>query len=507
MPALRDLLFVATAAPDDDQQRDLATRSTVAIVAVGFCLSLACAFTMPILFGTDERVHLAYVEVVLDGDLPEIDSDVPLDGHFQVLVEYYAGDVVTPGPYGDVWVANHPPLAYLLAAPPAWLGASLGYDRGPPMTMRVLCALGMAVGALATAAVADALLPGRRRTAVLAAGLVALAPAIVSIGSYGYNDGLALAVGTALLAVVLRVARWGPTRGRLVGLVALGTAAILSRSALLPLVPLGAGVWMWCTWRSEPRRALGGAAVAAVVPAVLGGWFYLRNIELYGSFSGSGHLQEKFGRTDAGSTAELLLHPRFLLGSWQDLWGAFRSNAGLGTGHSQVGSPDAELGSRLVIGGALVALAAAGWFVGALRTVRRRGRPSITWGVAAAWVGVCVVGLASFVSGGGSPHPRYLFPALPVLAVVLVAGVGHLPRGRTLAASVVVAIGAVDLLLYAKLSVFFTTVSFPERFSQPAWSSWVVLGALGAALGGAAIATTALRAVDDDPTSPDGLRG
>ena len=88
---IRDLLFVATDAPGDDDRRGAATRGVVALAATAFCLSLACAFTMPILFGVDERVHLAYVEVLLGGDLPEVDQDVPLDGHFPVLREYYAG--------------------------------------------------------------------------------------------------------------------------------------------------------------------------------------------------------------------------------------------------------------------------------------------------------------------------------------------------------------------------------------------------------------------------------
>ena len=79
------------------------------------------------------------------------------------------------------------------------------------MLLRLLSAAGMAVGVVATAAVADALLPRRWRLAVLAAALAAVTPIAVSIGSYGYNDGVAVAVGAALLATTCRVA-WGAGR-------------------------------------------------------------------------------------------------------------------------------------------------------------------------------------------------------------------------------------------------------------------------------------------------------
>jgi hypothetical protein len=495
----RDLLFVATDRPGDGERRRAASRGVVALAGAAFFLSLACAFTMPILFGVDERVHLAYVEVLLSGELPEVDQDVPLDGRFPVLREYYAAGTEEAGPRGDVWVANHPPLTYVLAALPTWLAAEAGLDRGPPMVLRVLNGLGMALGVIAVAAACDALLPGRRLEAMAAAGLAAFAPSVVSIASYGYNDGVAFAVGTALLAVILRVARFGPTPHRLLALVALGTAAVLARSSLLPLVAIAGGVWLVRSWRSGAGRSLAQTALVGGVPAVLGGWFYLRNVDLYGSVTGSGYLQDKFQRVAAGSTADVLADPVFLLGVWQDLWASFRSNVGIGSGHIVPGTPDAVLGSRLVIGGALVVASLVGAVRALLRPRGRRAWGALTWIVAAGWVGVCALGLASFASGGGSSHPRYLFPALGVLVPAMVAGLARLPRPRVVLASVVLAFVAVDALLFVRLRDAVHVQPFPDVFDQPSASTVVVAGVLAVMVGCLAWSAQAWRDLGDEP--------
>ena len=109
---------------------------------------------------------------------------------------------------------------------------------------------------------------------------------------------------------------------------------MLARGALAAARPLAVGVWLVRSWRPGPARALGGAALVALVPAVVGGWFYLRNVDLYGSVTGSGYLQAKFARVPAESTVRLLVDPVFVLGAWQDLWGSFRSNVGVGSGTS-----------------------------------------------------------------------------------------------------------------------------------------------------------------------------
>lgn len=502
MPSLADLLFVPSRAPGDGAARRAATRAALALAGLGFCLSTICAFTLPVLLAPDERAHLGYVEVLLEGDLPTVDRDIPVDGRFIVLRQYYPDGSASAGRYGDVWVANHPPLAYLVATPVAWAASAVGFDRGAPMAMRLLSGLGMLVGVLATVAVSDALLPAERRTAAVAAGLVALTPALVSIGGYGYTDGFAFAVGTSLLAVLLRVARWGPTRPRFVALVALGSAALLSRSSLLPLVPLAAVVWLSRTWGQGPARALVRSAIVVVVPVLAGGWFYLRNVDLYGSATGSGYLQEKFRRSDSGTTLRLLARPRFLLGAWQDLWGSFSDfgdRVSVGSGRTIVGSPASRIGSRLLIGGGLAALAVLGWVGSWWRERARRPRRAawLSWGAATGWTVVGVVGMASFVSGGGTPHARYLLPALSVIATVLAGGFARLPRGPAVSGGVLIVLMGLDLVLVVRMTTFVQVGGFSPPLQQPGSSALIVLLAYVAAIAAGLVAAFALVATND----------
>jgi 4-amino-4-deoxy-L-arabinose transferase-like glycosyltransferase len=445
---LGDVLFAQGEEADDARRRRAAAWVVTALAGMGFCLSTIAAFSMPVLFGADERAHLAYVEVLLDGRLPTVDTDVPVDGHFMILD---SPEEDATGPHDDVWIANHPPLTSVLAAPPAWLAAELGIERGPQMVLRLLCASGMAVGVLASAAVADVLLPGRRRTAILAAGLVALTPSVLSIASYGYNDGLALATGTSLLAVTLRVARTGPSRARFVATLALGSAAVLTRSSLLPLIGLAVVVWVVRAAMDRDRRGVGAALLVALVPALAGGWFYLRNLDLYGDLTGASYLQDKFGRDPQGSTWELLADPVFLVGAWQDLWGSFRYQVGIGSGEIIVGSRNPQIGSRVVVGAVLVALAALGWLTAIPRLRRPSRTAALTWGAALAWVVVTVVGMASFVGGGGTPHPRYLFPAMAVSAAIVMEGLSRLPGGRWWGPAVLVGFAVLDVYLLGVL--------------------------------------------------------
>ena len=148
------------------------------------------------------------------------------------------------------------------------------------------------------------------------------------------------------------------------------------------------------------------SVVLVAIPGLAAGWFYLRNYHLYGDVTGSTHLQRKFGRVGGGTTLELLVDLELFGGVWQDLWGSFRSNLGLGSGQMILGSPRAQLGSRLVIGAGLVAASAVG---GVIALVHRRPRSPwgwLAWSVALGWTAICWAGLASFAGLGEGARTR-----------------------------------------------------------------------------------------------------
>jgi hypothetical protein len=471
--------------PGDDEGRRRALRIVLCFAGVAWALGTAVGVLLPIYHGPDEKAHVAYVDVVLDGHLPTLDTPVARDGgHFSSLPLAYGGSdrLEQFADRGDVWVANHPPLTYVVAAPFAGIGAALGFDEAGPLVLRVLSATGFAVGLIATAAISESLLPSRHAVAAATVGLVGLSATLLGNAAYGYTDGVAFGVGGVLLATILRTAADGPSTRRLVGLVVLATACALTRSSLLPLVVLAAATWVVVA--PGARRLLGLLVLAA--PTLFAGWFYLRNLDLYGSATGADRLFEKFDRQRAGSTPDVLLRPRVWLGLWQAVWAQSGNGTHLGSGNPRLGQPEQNLGSGLVVGGLLVVAAAAGGARTALvqgvhlRWSRQRWLP---WLVATAWVGATAIGVASFLAGGGTPHGRYLLPVLPVLATVLAAGLDGLPRRLHAPAAAIIALVAVQVVLLTGLDTAILAMNLPTALDPPTWSSFVAWALVAVALG------------------------
>jgi hypothetical protein len=486
-----------------------AARGVLAFGLLAVCLALMCSFTLPILGTDDERPHVAYTASLLDGRLPEIDDPTESGAdRFVVLAD-------DPPPRTDIYMASHPPLAHAMAAPFSWLAVTLGWDQGAVMVMRFVNVLGFGVAVMASAAVTDGLFPGRRRLAVGASGLVSLTPYAVFWTSFGLNDGTSFAFGAIALAAGLRVVRTGPSAARLAWLVGGGTAAVATRSAHLPTLLILTGTWVAaCALRRRWRWAAGGAVAMLGVPALAIGWFYVRSNELYGSITASSYLIEKFDRRSWPSPLRLVLQPRVHLGLVQGLWGGFNPVNMTGSGFTRIARPWADLGTSLVLplallGGAAVGVGrraasarrhGAGRWTAALRTPAGRDG-LLAWLTAAAVSAGVLAGLLQFVSQGGTPHPRYLFPALPVIGAVLVWGLDATLRRFDGLLAALVALFAVDLFLIGQIPVS-PTVS--PLLAQPSWSRVVIMGLLAGALVAGSAGARALRAV---PRGEDDLGG
>ena len=123
---------------------------------------------------------------------------------------------------------------------------------------------------------------------------------------------------------------------------------------------------------------------------------------------------------------DLLLSPGYGLRLYDGLWVWTRFNL------PRVQAPAALVAVPRVAG----VLAVAGLAVaaaGLLRAPRpgRRDLPAVAgWGLVLAWLAGVYTMVAAYDGNGGHTHPRYLFPALAVLAVVGAAGLDRLPGGR-----------------------------------------------------------------------------
>ena len=132
----------------------------------------------------------------------------------------------------------------------------------------------------------------RPRAGVVAAGLAAVYPPLVTIPAYAFSETLYSVVAFAAIVVLQRSVDGDPAnRGGSATVLALtagllGGAAALIRPAMLLFMPLA---FVWLLGRRKP--ALAAALTAGVVVMVLP--WTIRNVDLYGRI-GWGHSELKF---------------------------------------------------------------------------------------------------------------------------------------------------------------------------------------------------------------------
>ena len=192
----------------------------------------------------------------------------------------------TPKEFLPIYEAQQPPLYYFLLAAPYRLLSAL------PLVTRVWWLR------LFTAALASLVIPlgfltareilGNVRTALAVTALVASMPELTLLVCRIGNDSLAVVAGTSCLLLAFRTREWKQRSwyavllGTAVGLALLTKAYFLALLPILVLVPLLA-------WRKNPgswKRRAAQSLLLVVVPALIAGWWYARNVLLTGSISG-----------------------------------------------------------------------------------------------------------------------------------------------------------------------------------------------------------------------------
>ncbi len=398
----------------------------VAVVIAFMSIATLFALQQPPFYDADEKAHLAYAHEIASFHLPEIETlaDPPADA-VQWRAELASAQ---DDRYRGVWVANHPPLHYIAAAPLIWLSDATGRADGGLLYLRLLNVTFAAVGIVFIYLLGKEV-AGSRRIGLLAATIVALVPQCYTYFSRALNDGLAFAAATGLVWAAVRCSRPLPRRGDLVALSALVAVAAGTRAATMLMAIVVVIVVAAYHAVRAPGDGLDRVAAAARVgtiglgPAVaLWGWFYVRNIALYGDVGASSFLLERFRRTRQNSVLGMLTEGNV----WSELYRRLASTAPLDWGVPRFATAVAVLMALAVV--ALVASA-----------LRRRDRRKLfTVGLLLAAVVAVVLTVAQHLAGGGSPYSRYLFPALGPAAVLVAAGLGRLAKGVVAVAMIVV---------------------------------------------------------------------
>jgi hypothetical protein len=451
------------------------TRAILAIIVIAFlALGVVYSTAVPILEKPDEPGHYFFVQhLVEERSLPVMD-----------------------GPGQELWdqEGTQPPLYYLLAAglvslvedpdardlywenPQANIGnpgrpgnknfvvhteAEEWPYEGPVLAIHLARWLSLVMGAgtvVVTFLLVRTLFPQRPGLALGAAAINAFVPQFLFISSSVSNDSLiTLLSALGLLQLVRLVDR--PGENGWPDTVALGVTlglAALSKLSGLALLGLAGLVLIWLAWREGSGRPLvrGGLAVGLPV-ALIAGWWYVRNWQLYGDFTGlAAHLAVTGGRATPMEPGWESLRSE-LFGLRASFWGLF--------GWFNILMPDwvyAVLDGLTLLGGVGMVV----WWV--------RDRTVARWKMALPllWFALVGVSLARWTLMTSASQGRLLFPALPTIALALALGWAEwVPRGWRRARQRAPMAGAAGLLVLAAAAPgwLIEPVYAPPRLMDP----------------------------------------
>lgn len=427
----------------------------VAALVVAFVL-LACAYNVltPVFESPDELQHVAFVAWVADtGKLPEVRGEEPgpwaQEGTQPPLYYWLTAAMVGWASHSDAQhLAEINPHAGGIGDPqrpdnknrvihdPALEGWPY---RGTVLFVRLARLVSTLIAAgtlLAVHRLGRVIFPQRPGIALGMMALVAFIPQFLFLGASVNNDNLVILISSwtvVLLAGWLcipagRLPRWPQLV--LLG-VLLGLAALSKLSGAL-LWPLAGLVLLWLAWRANTRARSTlavGAAVVLLLALVVSGWWFVRNLGLYGDLSGiSAHLAV-MGRREPPATFEAAMAE--FRGFRYSFWALF--------GWFNVLVP--QLFYWIVDILSLVACAGMGLYVVRRELARRQAGhgsgaascPRLKVSVLimlVAWVGLVVTGLLRWTLLTPASQGRLLFPALAPLALFLVVGLAELVPSR-----------------------------------------------------------------------------
>lgn len=399
------------------------------IIALFIILATTYSIVTPIFESPDELWHYPFVwHLARTAKLPVQDPANPglwaQEGSQPPLYYALAALLTAAIPTGDLpaLIYRNPHAGIGLVSPDGnanivvhtpreswpWQGAVLAIHAA-----RFLSVLLGAGTVAATAALGRVVWPNRPAPALLAAGFVAFNPMFIFISGSVNNDNLVTLLASLVLwRLAVTVTGNSPIPARqfaLLGLLAgLAALAKVSGLGLLGLTGLTL-LWQGIRWRSW-RTAVAGNGLAVLVAGAVAGWWYTRNLTLYGDWSGVQNMVAMMGPRPVPPTASQLVTE--IPGLFRSFWGLF--------GYFSVPMP----APLYWLFNLILAAGLAGWpaafFAGRGRWVSpNMGRVGP---VLVVWIALMLAGLIRWTLRTPATQGRLLFPALAALAVLWAAG-------------------------------------------------------------------------------------
>ncbi|MBI5302825.1 MAG: phospholipid carrier-dependent glycosyltransferase [Chloroflexi bacterium] len=419
-------------------------RGVIALLIAFVTLGVWYSVTTPLFETPDEREHFAFVQYLATGRGLPVQSEQPThlakqEGSQPPL--YYALSAAL-----TFWIdtSDFPALA--------WENPHYGYNvpgivndnknlfihtsaesfpyRNAVLAMRLARWLSVTLGALAvlfTYLLAREIFPARNFLALSAAAIVAFTPQFLFISGAVSNDSTITALSALSLWLIARVmtADRRPTTIEIALLgISCGLAAIakVSGVGLFALVIFSLGLKMW-NKHKEPnwiRVSTFYFCLFTFAFSLVAGWWYIRNLMLYGELTGTEMMSRIFFERQAVLSFDQFLAQ--LNEVWETFW------VGFGWGNIRAQPAVYQMISVFV----LVS------FVGLLKflifyfrfsigQLSRKDQSQIANRksqilIPLAWLVLIFAALVRWMIVTQAPHGRLMFPALPAIAVLLVFG-------------------------------------------------------------------------------------
>ncbi len=399
------------------------------ILVLFFGVSALYNGTTPLYETPDELQHTAFIVWLADGQgLPMVDADDlgpwGQEGAQPPLYYWIMATLVGKVPHHDASnLAEVNPYAGI--GDPQRLDnknrvlhdidqESWPYPDGVlfPHLVRAISTL-MAVGTLlGLYRLGRLIFPDRPGVALGMVGLVAFMPQFLFLSASVNNGNLVILISTWVLVLLtswLKVSEL-PRWPSLVGLGVLLGLAVLAKYSGLLLWPLVALIMVWLAWRQKSARwLLTAGSIVFGLALALSGWWFVRNLLLYGDLSALNvHLEIMGARRELPTG---LAAVREFRGFRYSFWGLF--------GWFNVLAPE----PFYWIMDALTILGLVGLVVFGVRSFRRLpGWTQQALGMLIIWLGLVVIGILRWTTMTPASQGRLLYPALGGLALFLVAG-------------------------------------------------------------------------------------
>ncbi len=439
---------------------------SLVIVSLFIAISFAYSLSSPLYEPTDELRHFRYVRhIAVYHKLPVQSASGPrAQSHHPPL--YYALGALVSG-----WVPVAQDVYYEPPVNPHWddrvweisadnknqylhPGDVGQFGKLPPLHGVVLAVylvrwMTVLIGAGAvwlTYLAGREVFPDRPVLAVGGAALLAFNPQFIYLSGAVNNDIPAALCGAAVLLACVRLLRRGSTLRTDLTLGLLYGLALLTKLHLAALLLPIELAYLLAAWRSRDWRAfLRSNLVILGLAAAISGWWFWRNLALYGDLTGMSKVNELWaGRSPAGNWWAVRQGLPYL---WSSLWGRF--------GYGQLPLPQTVY--RAMLG--FCALALAGYLI-----PRRATPPRAILALLATTclVFIAVVVYYILIQPAGAMG-RFLFPALPAFVILLMGGLGRFaPRRLAWTASLAALVGMAALAVYGLVGVLTPAFARPR---------------------------------------------